>query len=195
MKKFEYKYLVDENLLDRLRRALEPYVIWDRYSEIRPEKHYTVKSIYFDTNRLDFYQEKLSGLKRRKKIRIRGYNDEAPDATVFLEIKRKNGQIISKNRASLLFKNLKETSLNNGVEEYLIRSSDDENLRHGKSFLFYLRSLNLIPTIKIFYEREAHFARMNPDLRLTIDRNLRSSLQVGFDTFFEDLNMRNARPQ
>jgi len=194
MKKIEYKYLVPDRLLASFRQALMPYVIWDKYSELRVDKHYTVKTIYFDTSRLDFYQEKLSGLKRRKKIRIRGYNEATPDKLVYLEIKRKDGQIISKSRAPLPYSHLSDTLLNNGIEEFIICDNENENLKNGKSFLYYLRSQNLIPTIKVVYEREAYFARMNPNLRITLDSNLRSSLQVEYEGFFEDRNMIYAIP-
>jgi len=194
MKKIEYKYLIPNRQLESLRNALIPYLVWDKYSEMRIAKKYTVKSIYFDTHRLDFYQEKLSGLKRRKKLRIRGYNEEEPDSLVFLEIKRKNGQVISKTRAPLCYQHLSEAVLYNGIEEYIISDGNNDNLKGARSFLFYMRTMNLVPTIKITYEREAHFARVNPNLRLTLDSNLRSSLQVGFDGFFDDQNMVYALP-
>jgi hypothetical protein len=194
MQKIEYKYLVPNALLEALRNAFSPYLVWDKYSEIRKDKRYSVKSIYFDTHRLDFYQEKLSGLKRRKKLRIRGYNEWADDALVFLEIKRKNGQVISKNRAPLPYAKLTEAVLNNCIEDHIITDSQGDNLRDAASFLFYMRSMHLVPTIKITYEREAHFSRMNPNLRITLDSNLRSTLQVGFDRFFDDQNMIYALP-
>ncbi len=194
MNKIEYKYLVSNRLLASFRKALLPYVIWDKYSDMCADKHYTVKTIYFDTSRLDFYQEKLSGLKRRKKIRIRGYNEATPDVLIYLEIKRKDGQIISKSRAPLPYEYLSATLLNNGIEKYIIRDNENENLKNGTSFLYHLRSQNLIPTIKVIYEREAYFARMNPSLRITLDSNLRSSLQVEFERFFEDRNMIYALP-
>ena len=194
MTKIEYKYLISAARLEALRNAMAPYLVWDKYSEVRANKQYTVKSIYFDTRRLDFYQEKLSGLKRRKKLRIRGYNERSENSTVFLEIKRKNGQMISKNRAPLLYKNLSEMSLTNGIETFIFPDPQNENLSSARSFLFYIRSMQLIPTIKIFYEREAHFSQTNPSLRITLDSNLRSSMQVGLRTLYDDVNMIYALP-
>ena len=194
LNKIEYKYLVPNRQLDSLRNALQPYLIWDKYSECRPDKQYTVKSIYFDTRRLEFYQEKVSGLKRRKKLRIRGYNELGPESLVFLEIKRKDGQVISKNRAPLLYEHLSEAVLYNGIEDYVLPDEKQLNLKDANYFLFYLRARQLVPTIKITYEREAHFSRMNPHLRITIDSNLRSSLKVGFDSLSEDQNMIYALP-
>jgi hypothetical protein len=194
MERIENKYLIPAPRVEALQNALAPYLRWDRYSEEHENKKYTVKSIYFDTNRLDFYQEKLSGLKRRKKLRIRGYNELSSDSQVFLEIKRKNGQLISKNRAPLMYKHLSELMLENGVEAYIISDCDGQNISNARSFLYYLRIMHLIPTIKIFYEREAHFARTNPFMRITLDSNLRSSLQVGLGMLYDDRNMIYALP-
>lgn len=194
MERIENKYLIATPRVESLRNALAPYLYWDRYSEEREDKKYTVKSIYFDTNRLDFYQEKLSGLKKRKKLRIRGYNELSSDSQVFLEIKRKNGQLISKNRAPLMYKHLSELMLENGVEAYIISDGDGQNMSSARSFLYYMRTMRLIPTIKIFYEREAHYARTNPYMRITLDSNLRSSLQVGLGVLYDDRNMIYALP-
>jgi len=194
MERIENKYLLPAPRVESLRDALSPYLRWDKYSEEREDKNYTVKSIYFDTSRLDFYQEKLSGLKRRKKLRIRGYNEPSPESQVFLEIKRKNGQLISKNRAPLLYRHLSDLMLENGVEAYILPDCDGQNMSNARGFLFYMRTMHLIPTIKIFYEREAHYARTNPYMRITLDSNLRSSLQVGLGKLFEDRNMIYALP-
>ena len=70
----EYKYLVSNELLDDIRAMLLPYVRLDSYLSKSDSVDYTVRSIYFDTCRLSLYQEKISGLKLRKKFRLRGYD-------------------------------------------------------------------------------------------------------------------------
>ena len=85
----EYKYLVPNDLLPDLRRALKPFLSLDDFAMQRDKKEYTVRSIYYDTKTLEFYFEKIEGYKIRKKIRIRGYNQLLGEKVVFLEIKRK----------------------------------------------------------------------------------------------------------
>lgn len=54
----------------------------------------SVTSIYFDSIRLDAFEEKLNSDYRKTKVRLRWYGDyvtSAPSGPVFLEVKRKEG--------------------------------------------------------------------------------------------------------
>ena len=64
MTRFEYKYLLPDGELPRLREALSPVTDADGY--VPPDRgEYTVRSIYFDTPALDYYYQKLAGIQRR----------------------------------------------------------------------------------------------------------------------------------
>ena len=102
--RIEYKYLVPNAHLDGIRQAILPYVRSDAFGDGRGE--YTVRSVYYDTPRAACYHEKLDGLEARKKFRIRGYDRPQQSSVVFLEIKRKFGNCISKHRAPLLHTDL-----------------------------------------------------------------------------------------
>ena len=94
--RYEFKYLVPFSMLDKLRNALMPYLEYDKFADIRPNKEYVVRSVYFDNPYLDAYYEKLDGIKVRKKLRIRVYNEFSEDSLAFLEIKRKQDQFVFK---------------------------------------------------------------------------------------------------
>lgn len=64
--RLEYKFLVSFERLDELREAIRPFVFIDEYADREIDKEYTVKSIYYDTMRLDDYRDKLAGIKIRK---------------------------------------------------------------------------------------------------------------------------------
>ncbi len=81
--RLEYKYIVPSNKLESLRNALLPFVQYDPYSNIRGDKQYTVKSIYLDSRNLKDYRDKIDGVYKRKKVRIRGYNDVHDNSTLF----------------------------------------------------------------------------------------------------------------
>jgi hypothetical protein len=55
-------------------KQLRPFVFIDEYADREIDKEYTVKSIYYDTMRLDDYMINLLALKLEKNLRIRGYN-------------------------------------------------------------------------------------------------------------------------
>ena len=104
--RLEYKYLVPINRLAEFKKELLPYVDID--DKFNANEEYKVRSIYFDTTDLRFYREKIEGLKIRKKLRIRGYNELENKNLVFLEIKRKNEGFVNKNRAPLHYSNLSD---------------------------------------------------------------------------------------
>ncbi len=106
MSRLECKYLFPFEKKNELVNDLKPYLVHDSYSESRELKQYTVRSIYLDTHSLTSYYEKLAGLKVRNKFRIRGYNNFSKDSAVFTEIKRKENNFISKDRALLLYSEL-----------------------------------------------------------------------------------------
>ncbi|MCK5838303.1 MAG: VTC domain-containing protein, partial [Bacteroidales bacterium] len=122
--RLELKYLAPVHLLDQIRSDVLIYTDYDKHVLARPDKQYTVRSIYYDTMRLEYYYEKIAGIKRRKKIRIRGYND--PDLNpnciteVFLEIKRKNNNFISKNRSRVLYCDLENLLTNGDIDRYIL---------------------------------------------------------------------------
>src|SRR6185436_2710754 len=70
----EFKYLVSNDLIDVIRRDLQPYVVADVLGGKDHDGEYTVRSIYYDTPQLECYETKLDGLKVRNKFRIRGYD-------------------------------------------------------------------------------------------------------------------------
>jgi hypothetical protein len=195
MPRTEYKYLVATTLIDDLRRMLWPHVEMDPYSAVRPGHEYTVRSIYLDTGNLSFYHEKLQGLKERKKLRIRGYNEFAPAAQVFLEIKRKTGRAVTKYRSLLPYENLLPFLESGEVDKYVPvwpeREQDRENARR---FLFHYHMQALRPTVSILYEREAFFFKFDHRLRITFDKNLRAKSTATFDCLFSEAQLRRAFP-
>lgn len=193
--RIECKYLIANKKISELRHMLLPHMVLDKYSERHPDKQYTVRSIYFDTRRLDYYHDKLAGIKRRKKLRIRGYDAKNDNSIVFLEIKRKNGPTINKSRAPVLFSNHLEL-INEGISDKFkpLINSVENGYQDAKKFLYHLYTSNLVPTIKIMYEREAFFYKFDSKVRVTIDKNLRSSLIVDSERLYEEENIRYGIP-
>ena len=171
----EYKYLVPNEVLKDLRKALKPFLVLDDFAMQRDKKEYTVRSIYYDTKTLDFYFEKIEGYKIRKKIRIRGYNQLLGEKVVFLEIKRKYENFNAKNRAPVLYGDLGELFATGNIEELVLSNKiSDKRTIDGKRFFYNVISNALIPTVLVTYDREAFFAKLDRSIRITFDKNLRS---------------------
>lgn len=181
----EYKYLVPLNLIDELRNEFMPYLELDNYSLIRPNKQYTVRSIYFDTHHLDYYHEKLDGLKNRKKIRIRGYNELTDKSIAVLEIKRKIGDFIDKTRSLFFYQDLYELLCSGNIEEFIL-SKDKLNIEEAKRFFFHVTKNIVIPTSLVVYDREAFFSKFDSNIRITFDKNLRYKSFPKLADLYED---------
>ena len=160
----EYKYLVPSLLLDQLRRKINPFVYTDCHAQKQSNCHYTVRSVYFDSMRMDAYHEKLSGLKKRKKFRLRGYNTIENESLLFLEIKNKYNEFVYKQRAPLHYNQLNT----------IFQTESDFSESDLNAFRYHLNLRKLAPVLLIVYDREAYHSKFNSDLRITFDKNLRS---------------------
>lgn len=190
MPRVEVKYLVPMEMKEELREDILPYLRYDYYSEKRPLKEYTVRSIYLDTPELTSYHEKLSGIKVRNKFRIRGYNELTEDAKVFIEIKRKDENYVSKDRVPILYSELNDflnhfdlSKIGNHTIEY------EKRLEAAKNFFYYFSKNKLKPLINVVYEREAFECKFGSGLRVTFDINLRSFLTQSYDNLFDNPEM------
>lgn len=195
MSRKELKYLIREDELPALRSRMEPFLELDRHGRGYEGRGYTVRSIYLDTAGLQFYHEKKAGLRVRKKLRIRGYNQQRRGDWVFLEIKRKMQDRVSKNRAPLLFDSLPALFEDGDVETHVLHNRHyPRALEDARRFFYHVYGYNLVPTFSTVYEREAFFGRYDSTLRITFDRGLRGRCYPRIDELFDDSYLREVRP-
>lgn len=172
--KYEFKYIVPVSQMDQLREAIIPYVELDPYAAAMDAHEYTVRSVYFDTSRFDYYFEKIDGYRIRKKIRIRGYNlPNGDEDMVFLEIKRKYKEPIQKDREMLSYDIMLKLMAGEGAQA-INKDGTTHDINGAGKFLYHVYLQNLKPVVLVIYEREAYFDRFKSDVRITIDKNLRS---------------------
>lgn len=188
----EIKYLVPDGLVSDLRRVIAPMVQPDKYAEGYLETGYTVRSVYLDTARFRYYHEKMDGIKNRKKLRIRAYNSSR-DIT-FLEIKRKVESRIKKDRAALAFEHLPALFSNSSLTNLEAMLTKPASLSSARNFLYHYHKDNLQPVNLVVYEREAFEGRIDPTLRITFDRNLRSRLSPDISWLFSEEDMKQVLP-
>jgi SPX domain protein involved in polyphosphate accumulation len=190
MQRIENKYLFPFSRINDFRDDIMPHMVYDYYSENRSNKEYTVRSIYLDSPRLNSYYEKLSGVKVRNKFRIRAYNEFTNDTSVFVEIKRKDGNYVSKDRVLVSYSDLDAFLLNKDTAKIKNHSIEyEKRLNSARNFFFYLDRDKLKPVINIVYEREAFECRHGSGLRITFDMNIRSFLTDELERLFDEADM------
>lgn len=191
--RYEYKYIVSESKLEILRQMVLPFVNVDEFAETSGSNQYTVRSVYFDTPRFDYYFEKIDGIKNRKKVRLRGYDEEAPDNTVFLEIKRKYEIPIIKFRAPVKYVDALQMFEKTKINGYVLNSDKfPKGFENTQRFFFQVLGKNLRPVVLVTYEREAYLSKFDSTVRVTFDKNLRSKEYPALEEIYTEKQLRRS---
>lgn len=192
MLRYERKYLVPNEMMDRIRSRMSSFVRPDIFTnqDENGRRQYTVRSIYFDTHNLDYYTEKKEGLIHRRKFRIRGYDKLEPGCRVVFEIKRKIENRVKKHRSFIHYDNVDKILGTGEVEKYIVNDNRcPKAIEDAQRFLYHIKKSQLIPTCLIVYEREAWHGKFDQGVRITFDKNIRSLTYPEIDKLFEDENM------
>jgi len=183
--RYERKYLVPNELLDALRRSISPFVRPDvNADEEAALPMYTVRSIYFDSPDWRALDEKMEGLRDRKKLRVRGYDDGTSDSIIFLEVKRKIGDRIAKNRSRLPFRYLEQILEFGDCNAHLVAPEEEGD--DAKRFLFNYHRYGMQPAQLVVYDREPYHGIFDPGLRITLDKNIRTRLWPRLTDLYSD---------
>ena len=134
-----------------------------------PEGSYRITSLYFDTPYDAALREKLDGVDRREKFRLRYYGDDP--AWLKLEKKYKINGLCGKRSARL--PRAEAEALLSGEHGFLLESGDPLLLE----FYSKLRGNGLAPRTVVCYDREA-FAYAPGNVRVTLDRSIRTGLSA-----------------
>lgn len=158
-KRYEMKYLLNEDKYRKLRERLEDKMKVDDYDLT------TICNIYFDTPDYKLIRTSLEKPIYKEKLRLRSYGTPKEDDTVFIELKKKYKGVVYKRREKM---NL------NSAEEYLYKGKPAKKTSQIiKEIDWFLISYkNLIPAMYISYDRIAMYGMEDPDLRVTFDSNL-----------------------
>lgn len=161
----ELKYAVDMGTYLALRQRLRAVMKPDRHAG--PEGRYTVYSIYFDNADDKVLREKLDGISRREKWRVRWYNGQLDH--IMLEKKCKHNDLCLKCAAPLM----------EGECRALAAGRIDWMAEHDSGLVreLYARCMvqQLRPRVLVSYEREAYVYGPG-NVRVTFDSRIRTSL-------------------
>jgi len=184
----EFKYVAPIEALEDIRSALQPFVDLDPFLLDRPVLEYTVRSLYLDTPRFDLYRMKVEGENPRLRIRIRGYDECSEESTTFLEIRRKDFDFVSKDRAPLRQRDLEAFLQTADIDRFILPIGENGRARaSARRFLFHYHRDGLLPAALVVYDREAFSGKFDPGLRITFDKRIRGRL-------FPSLGMLHADP-
>ena len=158
-RRIEEKYLLTEEQYKKLFENINVFIEQDEYFKT------TICNIYFDNEDNELIVHSMEKPLYKVKVRLRSYGVPKLNDNVFLEIKSKYRKIVGKRRIKL---SLKE------FNNYLEKGIYDKNDQIMKEIDYLFKLYELKPSYFIGYDRTSYREIGNSDLRITIDRNLRS---------------------
>ena len=156
-RRFEKKYLLDEQQYRRLTELLKDRVLPDKFYET------DIRSIYYDTDDHELIRRSIEKPEYKEKLRIRSYKEVTGDEMVFVELKKKFDGIVYKRRT-------KASSVQLLDDIYRCQFKDPQV---GKEILYALDYYGrLKPSIFIGCKRTSFVGKEDRDLRITFDREI-----------------------
>ena len=168
--RFEFKYIIKKNVSEAIQNEVKNFTKIDSYASSKGK--YLVRSLYFDNNLFTNFHEKVDGIKKRYKFRIRTYEDHDDFNTpLFLEMKGRNDlrtykvrTKINKNDLNLFYKQKNLPYLNH---KYL-------NNKLIEQYIFDSYKKKIIPKVLVDYNRVPLINKNGLYFRLSFDSNIKA---------------------
>ena len=157
-KRYELKFLLTAEQKMRLLPEIKQHMQLDKFGRT------LIKNLYFDTDTYRLIRRSLEKPDYKEKLRIRSYGVTTPDATVFVELKKKYDGVVYKRRMPMTEKAAMAWLC--GEED----APDSQIAREIRYFAGFYETLH--PTVYLSYEREAYYCKDGSDIRLTFDDNI-----------------------
>lgn len=173
----EKKYQMNQNQYQEFLNGAAGKIHADQYGL------HTIRNIYYDTEDYVLIRNSIEKPKYKEKFRVRGYGEISDESEIFLEIKKKFDGVVYKRRASL--------SMNQARDFLEKRILPEDSGQIMKEIDYFMRFYHPTPKVYLAYDRVAYVGEENPEIRITIDRNIRSRmhrLELGYDGECQVLN-------
>lgn len=178
----EVKFLVSSTDRVYLLNSLSQILVPDKYGDYNG---YKTRSIYFDSIDNEDFREKQIKTEKRKRIRVRIYNEE--DRFAKFEIKRKYFERELKESITIT----KEDAIRLINREYSVLLNYKDNPLYEYAFNL-MKSKLYRPVSMVEYDRRA-FTHEFFNTRVTLDNNLRFT-NFNYDLFNKNINFKKGLP-
>ena len=158
-KRYEKKYLLNEDQYQLLQIGIENKVRLDKFSQS------TIGNVYFDTEDYRLIRNSMEKPLYKEKLRIRSYGTPHEQDKVFVELKKKYKGVVYKRRTEMSLEQAREY-LYEGVPV----NNSSQIIKEIDWFIKYYEGLK--PSLYISYHRLAQYGVEDPGLRITFDTNI-----------------------
>ncbi len=163
----EAKYIIPPSMMEPIRRYIAPFCRPDPHGHGSPQC-YRITTLQLDGPGLPLHHAKKNESANRFKLRVRTYDQ--PDSPVFLEVKRKLGQVVVKSRSRITRNDWSESLIRN-IPVAIPFVSEKEYVAFLE-FIRLAREIQAAPVVRIRYVRESFFAVDAEYARVSFDRDL-----------------------
>jgi hypothetical protein len=161
----ELKFFINAHQKNVMANKLSKICQRDSFSDA--DGGYLVSSLYFDDYNQSAIFDKLSGIRDRKKFRVRIYNHQSNNIKLERKIRRES---VTEKSHIQISKDEYDTLVSGDVS--FLRHKDDVV---AKDFYLYYRTKNLRPRVVVEYRREAFIYKYG-DVRITFDYFLKAGV-------------------
>lgn len=157
--RYETKYLMTGRQREAVLEAMAAYMEPDIYG------HTTIRNLYFDTDSYRLARRSLEKPVYKEKLRIRSYREAGAEDEVFIELKKKYGEVVYKRRESL--------PQAEALEWLAGGAPFPKATQIGKEIDYFFQFYQtLAPRMFLSYERDAFYSADGGGLRITFDENI-----------------------
>lgn len=158
-KRIEKKYMLTRPQREALLQAFTDRMQRDAFGR------HTICNLYLDTDDFELTRRSIEKPVYKEKLRLRAYGVPGPEDAVFLELKKKYKGVVYKRRMELTCRQ---------AMDWLLRGErPDAGSQIFHELDYALRLYAPRPQVYLCYDREAYYCPDNPDLRITLDENIR----------------------
>lgn len=175
--RYELKFEMSNAVAEMLKYRLSLVMHQDEYAKANDGSYY-VRSLYFDDIYSTAYYDKLNGIEKRYKYRIRFYNFDT--SYIVIEIKGKDGNIGYKRQNTITIQECYDI-----IKKKYDTIDVSDNREVLKQFIREAKDKNLIPSVIVDYQRVAFSYPLN-DVRITFDTDVKSG-KFSYDFFNKNI--------
>ena len=167
-KRHEIKFLMTAEQSEIIQHELNNHNM-ELDSYCKTKGSYSIYNIYFDTKNNDVIRRSLDKPWYKEKLRMRSYNiPRGLNDTVFFELKKKIGGIVSKRRAVMSY----SEALNFLEIGWKAPSLGYENLQVLDEIEAFQYRYHSVPKVFISYNRVAYFDKDDKEFRISFDKDI-----------------------
>ena len=158
-KRYEFKYILSQEQRNRILQAMKDHIIPDKYGRT------TIRNLYFDTPNYRLIRRSIEKPVYKEKLRMRSYRKATSGSDIFVELKKKYKHVVYKRRMAL--------SEVRALQWLCHREPLGDTTQISKEIDYFLEFYGeLRPVVFLSYEREAYYAKDDPNFRITFDEEI-----------------------